>query len=205
MKKVRCNVKQQISLPKPTLILGCGIGSSGKSTVLTEVARRVANTFWIDKDTLNESFLHNRHGSVIPGGIYSDYYHVHVKNQSYSHMLREALINVRLGKHPIVEGNYNRQIQNGYLDREVFPLFEREECVVKIVYCYAPEEIIRQRMIERGSERDLPKYQSAEKWKEVLRKQPILPLELEKYDHVKVDTSQSIDRCAEVTIEYLLR
>ena len=196
-------MERRTSLPRPTLILFCGIACSGKTTVLSEVARRVVDTFWIDKDTLNKSFMHNRFGELIPGGITSDYYHEYVKNQSYYHMLNEALINIRLGKHPMLDGNYNKQIRSGYFDDVVFPLFAQEDCVTKIVYCYAPEEVILDRMITRDNPRDREKWRSRESWAEFLAQQPILPSELEKYDHVKIDTSQPMDKCVEETIQYL--
>jgi predicted kinase len=142
---------ERVVLPRPTLVLGCGIASSGKTTILNEVARVVIDSFWIDKDTLNEAFLHDRNGNCIEGSITSDYYHDYVKNQSYAYMLKEALINIRLGKTPIVEGNYNRQIRGGYLESVVIPLFAQEACAIKIVYCYAPQQIIPDSILARAA------------------------------------------------------
>lgn len=190
-----------IILPKPTLLLGCGISGSGKSTILKPVVSLVQNAFWVDKDALNQAFMGE-------GGIYDDFYHAHVRDQSYAYMLRLAKDNVELGNRPVVEGNYNKEIQSGYLDDVVFPMFDG--CAVKLVYCWAPEDVIRERLIRRVSEADeavrasdLPKLESDTAWAQYIQKQPPLPPELEKYAHVKIDTTKPVEVCVQEVIAYL--
>ena len=72
-------MKKMYSISKPTLILGGGISSSGKTTVFTKLITHLHDTFWINKDVINEAFMRNQSGDIIPGGITSDYYHQNVR------------------------------------------------------------------------------------------------------------------------------
>jgi len=194
-----------ITLSRPTLILGCGVPGTGKTTLLTEITAKVSDTVWIEKDLINEAFMCDKQGVSIFGGITSDYYHESVKIQSYDYMLRIALANIRLGKNPIVEGNYNKQIRTGYFDDVVFPMFSSKKYAIKIVYCHTNEELVFQRITNRKALRDNDKTTNEEARISFFKDQPILPKELEKYEHVKIDTSGPLDYCVEMAISYLLQ
>lgn len=188
----------QIALNKPTLILGAGIAGSGKTTTLTKLPQYINNSFYISKDTLNDSFLstHNDCDVGIKKYIFSgpkirmdhDFYHENVKFQSYNYMLMLAKDNLELGKHPILEGNYTKELRKGYLEEVLFPFFEKVDHKTKIIFCYTDEENIKKRVYERNALRDKSK-DSEESWRKLFEEQPPLPPELEKYDHIKVDTT----------------
>ena len=122
-----------------------------------------------------------------------DFYHIHNKFQTYHCMLWLAKFNLEMGKNPIADGNYTKEIAGGYLDDVVFPFLADIDCNKKIVFCYADEDEIRRRTIERGVERDAEKIISDEAWKDFIKKQPILPSQLGKYDHIKVDTTGQLE------------
>ena len=83
-------------------------------------------------------------------------------------------------------------------------MFKDAGCNIKMVYCHAPEEIIRERMIERNAHRDNYVLKNDEAWSSFIKQQPILPKELEQFDHVKIDTNRSVDECVEEAINYLV-
>ena len=210
---------EKIILNSPTLILGAGIAASGKTTFLRELVTYVYDAFLLDKDTIKEAFLlrpaapqvfgtepmlnYKLSGPAILGG--STYYHKNVKLQSYYALLGVAKDNLLLGKHPVLDAPYVKELRNGYLPEIVNPFFEGINYQTKVIFCYAPEEVIKQRMRKRGLGRDAAKLLSEEAWNHFLKEQPILPSELESIDHIKVDTTLPLEEQITKVILYLNR
>jgi adenylate kinase len=202
-----------VKLDNPTLILGTGICASGKTTVLREVNKRVYDTFLIDKDIINDTFLSTVGTENTLLGRYKikgpkiqrkdDYYHRNVKFQSYQYMLEIARQNIEMGKNPIIDGNYTNEIQSGYFDELLFPFFEPIEHVTKIVHFYADENTIRKRIEEKRLERDLDKIESDKSWQCFLKSQPIIPKQIENYSHLKVNTDEPLENCVSKVLNYL--
>lgn len=210
---------EKIILDAPTLILGAGIAASGKTNFLRELVQYIYDAFLLDKDTIKEAFLlkpaappvsgtesilnYKLSGSAILEG--SKYYHENVKLQSYRALLELAKDNLSVGKHPILDAPHVKELRNGYLSEIIAPFFEGANLRIKVVFCYAPEEIIKQRMKERGMKRDNTKLVSEDSWKNFLEEQPILPSELESIDHIKVDTTSPLEEQVTKVIHYLNR
>ncbi len=208
---------EKIRLDTPTLILGAGIAASGKTTFLRELVKYVYDAFLIDKDTVKEAFLlkpavssvsgiepilnYQLSGSAISDG--SAYYHENVKLQSYRVLLELAKDNLAVGKHPILDAPYVKELRNSYLSEIIAPFFEGTDFKIKVVFCYAPKEIIKQRMKERNLERDRAKLVSEDSWRKFLEEQPILPPELGVIDHIKIDTTLPMDGQITRVMRYL--
>lgn len=201
---------KKIILEKPTLVLGTGLSGSGKSTQLRAIEKNVYDTFIIDKDLMNDTFLLQRN---MPGNGVEAYmlrgpplrrnseeYHDNVKFQSYQYMLELARDNLRFGKHPLIEGNYTKEISIGYLDSVVIPFFESIDYRMKIVHCHASEDTLRRRIAERGLERDSEKLAS---WNDFISTNPIIPKELKRYDHIEVDTELPMEENVKIILKYL--
>lgn len=203
----------KIELEIPTLILVAGVSASGKTTLSRELSRMVYDVAPIDKDTINEAFLATHSESDIGVLVYRfsgatlprdhKHYRHNVRFQSYNAMLGLAMDLLRVGKHPLLDGNYTKEIRHGYIDEIVIPFFEGIPHRRKLIFCYADEETIRRRLVERGSSRDKAKLESEETWRIFLEEEPILPPELEGYDHVKIDTTKPLDVNVLLAIEYL--
>lgn len=208
---------EKIRLDTPTLILGAGIAASGKTTFLRELVQYVYDAFLLDKDTVKEAFLLT---PIMPsvsgtepilnyqlsGSAISDdgvYYRENVKLQSYRVLLELAKDNLIVGKHPILDAPYVKELRGGYLQRIVAPFFEEIDYQTKVIFCYAPEEVIRRRMQERNLARDAAKLVSEESWGRFLEEQPILPLELEPLDHLKLDTTLPLEERLRSAVGYL--
>ncbi len=205
---------EKIQLNNPTLILWGGVAASGKSTFLEKIISKVNDTLVIDKDLIADSFLTQHAESEIEGvDLYKlswqkiprpgDYYSEHVRFQHYYCMLELAKDNLRFGKNPIVSGNFSNLIPMRYLEEVIDPFFEEVQHKRKIVYCHAPEQIIRKRMEKRAEPRDLQFYETDEAWEAYVKGRPIVPEELEKYDHIKINTSEDDNLNIEKLLNYL--
>lgn len=178
-------------LKKPTPIVVCGVPCSGKSTLSRELTKEIYNSFLIDKDIINEAFCGNdRTGH---------HYKTNVRNQSYLTILMLAKANLFLGKSPILDVPYIKEIKSCYFENVLIPLLG----VPKIVLCYANEDVIKKRLTKRGLEIDKEKlYEDG--WKKFLLEEPIMPVEIEKYDHIKIDTEIHVEGNMEKIINYLM-
>lgn len=203
----------KIQLPLPTLILGAGIAASGKTTFLRELVKYIDDAFLLDKDTLNRAFLlrptindssmesYKLSGQALSKN--SAYYQENVQLQSYRALLEIAKDNLEAGKHPILDGCYVKELRKGYLQSIVEPFLEKIQHQTKVIFCYAEEEVIKQRMRERNLERDRVKLLSDQSWREFLEEQPILPPELDMINHIKIDTAQPLEERLRIVINYL--
>lgn len=204
----------RITLPSPTLILLAGISATGKTTTGKPLARTVYDAFYIDKDLINETFLMT--SNPLDNGIdtyrlsgprllrSTEHYRRNVKLRSYQLMLELARDNLTAGKHPMLEGNYTKEIRQGYMERVIGPFFADVAHRTKIIFCHVDEAVVRERLIRRAAGRDAEKLASDDAWRKLLEEQPILPPELEKYDHVKIDTTQPVEVCVQKAIDYLM-
>jgi len=204
---------QQVKLDIPTLVLGAGIAGSGKTTILKEVVPRVRDSLYVQKDSINDTFLMPfNHSGVIetyvpigaPISRETNHYHKYVKFQTYHSMLSLAKDNLLLGKHPMLDGNYTKEIRAGYIEKVVDPFFRKTPHRRKIVFCHAPESVIRKRLTQCGTLlRDADKLRSARRLEKFIIEQPPLPLEIDDYDHIKVNTAQPIGKNIKAILAYL--
>ena len=203
----------KIQLETPTLILGGGIAGSGRRAVLKELVKYVSDAFLIHKDTINGAFLstlnpsdtgihaYKLSGERIP--VKDPYYNMYVRLQSYRCMLELAKDNLLAGKHPILDGNFTKEIRAGYLDEVVGPFFEDVSHQTKLLFFHADEATIRRRLTDRYNEWDAAKLESEETWRRFLEEQPILPSELERSPHLKVDTNFPLEENIQRILDYL--
>lgn len=192
------------SLLRPTLVLGVGIGGTGKSSFFKPLAKTIQDSVYVDKDLLTYSFLWKPHDGerkdmtrYIPKEhIHPDdeYYWKHVLRQGYHYLLMMARQMLVLGKHPILDGNYIKEIRWGYLETVLFPFLEVIDYELKIVLVHTSPEIIRKRLIARAADHDRIKLSSEEEWQKLLKEQPPVPPEIENYPHIKVDTTYPVTR-----------
>jgi len=206
---------EKIKLPRPTLILGCGILSTGKSTLYAELIPKIADVCILNKDTINKSFLktaqdceelidsYKLSGPEI--SLKGDHYREHIWRQSYLCMLGLARDNLLVGKHPLLEGNFTKEIRWGYLEKIVYPFFNEVDCQIKILFCHAPEEVIKERLKKRKDYRDKFSLEP-ELWSKLMQDQPPLPPEIEQDSRIlKLDThANSLKENVQKSIDYLL-
>jgi hypothetical protein len=71
---------------------------------------------------------------------------------------------------------------------------------VSLVYCTAPEDVIKQNLMSRGLPRDLPKYDA---WEEFVEKFVDVPGP--NYDHLKIDTTNPSSLNLRILTKFLSR
>ena len=186
------------SLNHPTLTMVFGLTGVGKSTFAKSLASTIIDAVYIDKDTINESFLwipkEGRRDDMLRYlpqeaiSTTSDYYRQSIWIQTYHCMLMLAKQALQLGKHPVIDCSYLKEIRWGYIEQVLKPQLTDIEYNLKIVLIHADPDIIRQRIAKRGNPRDVYAAQD-ENWQALLREQPPVPEEIERYSHIKVDNS----------------
>lgn len=201
---------KKVELTKPTLILVTGVTGCGKTTFTRELVRHVTDAHHIDKDTLNDAFLttinpedegfllYKMAGTPTPAS--DSFYQEFVKLQSYHAMLALARDDINTGKHPILDGCYVKELRGDYLERVVQPFFEGVEHQTKIILYHADESVVRARQRRRGLPRD---QRSDEAWQRLLQEQPIIPPEIERLDHIKIDLGKPTETGIKKALEYL--
>lgn len=204
---------KKVFLNKPTLIVGAGNSATGKTVHLKELAMVLADSFWIDKDTIEDNFLTRmdykskdimRYISNL--GIFPrkrKYHFEHVELQTYLMMLKEARNNLLLGKHPILDGNYVKELQEGYFEKVIMPFFNGVDCKIKVIYFFAPEKVMKQRIVDRAEPRDQDKIKSDYAWKEFLEKEPIIIHNINSLPHIMIDSTNSIKDNIKLIIKFL--
>ncbi|MEK6889157.1 MAG: hypothetical protein AABW80_03555 [Nanoarchaeota archaeon] len=132
---------------KPCVIFSSGIMAVGKTSVMTALAKRISNAFYLDRDDINQgnSYVSPTHTDELPdfekyvahAGIYPDHMHKvvtpfgqmwkvdphnafyrrHLRDQSYFVQMHLARTNLEAGKVPIIDCITTRQIQDGTLKK----------------------------------------------------------------------------------------
>ncbi|MDP3881875.1 MAG: hypothetical protein Q8Q31_03275 [Nanoarchaeota archaeon] len=127
----------------PRLVITSGLSATGKSTTLEEVARRISNSFILEKDAINQSMLHvvptedlrllpfdeyvkgdsvfpdharnveTPFGEMIKIDPANGYYGRHARDQTYIVMANIAYGNMKNGKVPLLDCIVIRQIRDG--------------------------------------------------------------------------------------------
>jgi len=205
---------QKLILPEPTLIIGSGIGGTGKTTYLSHIAHRVHDAFHIDKDDINNALLATH--TDADNGVFQyrfsgpkketdyEYFGKHVKFQSYHAMLLLAAHVLQNGQHPMLDAPYAKEIPMGYFDHVVFPLFQNFPHKTKWLHFWADEETIKARRRARNARQDnVPELKCDQEWAKYLAAQPILPSALERYNHLKVDTRVPLEENLDRIVAYL--
>lgn len=146
-------------------------------------------------------------------GMNSEFYGRHIRDQIYLIQTAIAKDNLELRKIPIIDCIVMRQIIDGTLQR--FKDCKEFEGYQKYHFHFiVDEEIGYQRYLERLGRADsydskrypMNKRLSRDEFHHfVTEEQPMIPRELERYEHLKVDTSHENPRkCAEKCIDYII-
>lgn len=201
---------KKISLRKSTLIMVAGSPGSGKTTVCRNLVSHICDLTYIEKDPIAESFLMQKNatksywglsGKTIP--VTDPFYAEHVRNQTYRCMLALALGNLRMGNSALIESSYIKEIMQGYIDSEIMP--QLADFDFRLLFFYADEAIIKQRLIQRNALRDAEKLSSTASWIVWLEKEPLRPQELDRHDHLLVDTSNQVEENVQCIVGYLAK
>lgn len=129
-----------------------------------------------------------------------------VRLPSYALMLALARDNIGEGRSVLLDAPHIKEIKMGdkYF-REIASRIIGKDFDIKAILCYAPEQIIYDRMINKKEKRDdyMSQWQS---FKKDLEREPIIPPEIEKWNHIKIDTStKNPEENIKKTLEFLAK
>lgn len=147
-------------------------------------------------------------------GVGSDYYGRHTFTQTHLIQIGIAKENLEAGKVPIIDGIVVRQIRDGTLKR--FKDCKEFRGYPKYHFHFiANEDVCYKRYLERlkrlksyDSKRyPMNKELTREEFHNfVTQEQPMIPKELDNYEHLQVDTStQDPVECAQNCLDYIIR
>lgn len=136
-------------VPQRVLLLGSGLAGVGKSTALKHLHSRVANSVYVDKDTINKALL----GPDNP--YFGDYYSRHVRVQTYDVMFAVAadILAADSPKLVLMDGQFGDKLDHDYIQAPVDELSGRG-VLVKVVYFQCGAAAQKQRLHQRGEPRD---------------------------------------------------
>lgn len=203
----------KIKLSKPTLIITIGAPGSGKTTFCQHLPSQICDLVYIEKDAITNAFLcqsreqdtgENQWKLSDPKlSITDPIYYTHLRDQIYRSMLEIGLVNLKMGNNVLLESSYIKEIMHGYIDNIVQPMIEDYQ--LKLLFFYADEATIKQRLIDRNAERDTKKLSSDQAWNDWLIREPIIPKELQKYECLIIDTTKSTEENMPKALEYLVK
>ncbi|QGF22652.1 AAA family ATPase [Raineyella fluvialis] len=141
----------------PTLLFVVGPAGSGKSTCAKSIARRLRAAY-VDKDTVATGFTE---ALLVQAGTdpherdNNAYYQDHVMDLEYETILRIATDNLLLGMSVVLDAPFGRYLGD---DHYVIGAAERlgwpEDVRLVVAHVRVDGEVIRQRLVGRGLERD---------------------------------------------------
>ena len=135
-------------LEKPTLILMAGLTGTGKSVRADAIAPRIGAEI-IRTDVLRKEMLHiaptERHPDVFGTGIYSE----EITRKTYDRALKLASEKLTGGKSVIIDASYKSRADR----QEALAAAERLKADFFIIECICPENIIKERLALRTSDK----------------------------------------------------
>ena len=138
------------------LIIIAGVAGSGKSYIGKEIAKRLDNCLYLDKDTqtrfLVDKFLkclgHNETDRE------SQEYLQTIRPLEYECLLKQGLENLELGKDCILSAPFIKEINEEDYFQNLSDELEFEDGILKLIWIYTDEESARKRIIDRNAKRD---------------------------------------------------
>lgn len=162
---------------KKKLILVCGIPGSGKTTLAREVVKKI-NAFFIDKDDVQNSLTTKRSGE----------YYESIRQSTYDIMFSIVASNIKLGKNVVMVAPLVKEMKAEGWREWLGHIKLIINADLKIIWCFADKNTIKNRLQKRGYPRDIEKLMN---WEGFLAQEPIqvgIP-----FNHIKIDTSKEYD------------
>lgn len=150
------------------MIIVAGVAGSGKSYIGKEIAKKLDNCVYLDKDTqtrfLVDKFLeclgHDETDRE------SQEYLKNIRPLEYECLIKQGLENLELNKDCILSAPFIKEINEENYFQDLNDELEFEEAKLKLVWVYTDEESARKRIIDRNAKRDENKINN---WNEYIK------------------------------------
>ncbi len=143
-------------MTEPTLRIIIGTAGSGKSTIARRLAREYAAVY-LDKDAMSARFVEAAliAAGYDPGDRESNaYYRDHILPLEYDSLLDVAGTNLRLGRPVVVDAPFSPYLADPHFIATAAERFEWPPVDIDVVFVRVSPTVLRQRLRERGLERD---------------------------------------------------
>ena len=126
-----------------------------------------------------------------------------IRLPSYTLMLTLARDNIRSGKSALIDAPHIKEMKmgKGYFEGVAQKIIG-VPYGLKAILCYAPKDVIFERMVGKNDSRDDYMFKWADFEKD-LEREEIIPPEIENFNHIKIDTSQDNEANIRKTLEFL--
>lgn len=176
---------------KVYLILVCGRPGSGKSTLAKSLAKEL-KAVYIDKDCIDEGFSPGDRGPL---------YQSIIQPRAYQSLINLAKPNLQMGMPVILDAPWSHNLLHfPELGEAVLNLAEQTQAQLIVFDIVLPQEIVRERLMVRGLERDQAKL-TKEGWEEFVKRHRFG--EKNPLPHFVVDGRKSPQDCLKSALEYI--
>jgi predicted kinase len=194
-----------------------GAPATGKSALIEGLRQKIAGICLVSKDDIGEALLStSKHKGAedlrcyildgphrVMDGPASTFYHENLKAQILQAMLNVARTNLGFGLNPIIESNYVSQVRIGYFQNIVIPFLSNLHTRMKFLFCYAPRDVIAQRLKARNALRDTVKLSTDQEFGKYIENLVLVPEQLAAIEHLKLDGTASVEENVARAITYL--
>ncbi len=184
-----CAYTYAATLEKPTLILMAGLTGTGKTVLAKSLAPRIGADI-IRTDILRKELLHmapaDRHPEAFGEGIYRDA----VTQKTYGKALDLASEKLREGKSVIIDASYKSSANR----QKALTAAEGLKADFFIIECICPENIIKERLALRASDKG---EASDGRWEIYLAQKETFEkiTEIPEQSHIIIDASLTAEAC----------
>ena len=165
-------------MKKKKLILVASPPACGKTYVSEELARRLGNAVYLDKDDLSDLV---RAAFAIGGeelNMDGEFYVKNIRPAEYSTVIGIALSVLRFSQTVILTGPFTKEVRSTEYIRSLKMKAAELDAEFILIWVHAPLEVCRERMIKRASDRDLLKLKDFDSYAKNINYVP--PYELER-------------------------
>jgi len=130
---------------QPFIAILCGWTGSGKSTLARELGQRTGLQV-INSDVVRKSMAKSSGRQAVPlnQGIYSP----SMNERTYAKIARMAEKELEAGKGVILDATYAQRVNR----EKIVHLAEKHRVPLALIHCFAPDETIRQRLVQREAD-----------------------------------------------------
>nr|WP_314459723.1 AAA family ATPase [uncultured Clostridium sp.] len=136
------------------LILVTSPPASGKTYISKQLARNLKHVVYLDKDTL---IVLSKQIFVVAGQEYnrsSDFFEANIRDYEYSAIIDLAMEALEYDDIVLINAPFTREIRDiGYMS-DLREKLGKKNAKLTVIWVQTDVEVCRQRMIERGSDRD---------------------------------------------------
>ncbi|MDF1876010.1 AAA family ATPase [Sulfurimonas sp. SAG-AH-194-I05] len=189
------------------LIIIAGVAGSGKSYIGKEIAKKINNCVYLDKDTqtreLVDSYLFCLGHSDTDRE--SKEYLEKIRPLEYSCLMKQSLENLELGKSCILSAPFIKEINDKDFFEDLSVDLEFEDAGMKFIWINTDENTARKRIIDRNAKRDENKINN---WTEYIQKTshqiPTLDIDFFTIDN-RIDPDENVVSQIENAIAFITK